>query len=172
MFLVSVYFDEKTEKWLQGYINNVAEKTGNSFMVDNKVPPHITIAAFETNDVMLVIEALKQISDQLVRGQLQWASIGSFSSVIFAQPVLNEYIHKLSRVVNECITQIDGVTISKMYQPFNWIPHTTIAKKLSKDEMQIAFRVMQNSFGMFSGEVVRIGVAKTKPYEDIICMEL
>ena len=56
--------------------------------------------------------------------------------------------------------------------PFNWIPHTTIGKKLSKEEMKIAFDVLQNSFGMFSGRVVKIGVAKTNPYEDIFSQEL
>ena len=49
MCLVSIYFDEKTNKTIQNYINQVAKKTGNTFMLDGKVPPHIIISAFETN---------------------------------------------------------------------------------------------------------------------------
>ena len=39
MYLVSIYFDENTNKKLQQYINKVAEQTGNTFMLDEKVPP-------------------------------------------------------------------------------------------------------------------------------------
>ena len=53
------------------------------------------------------------------------------------------------------------------YMPFQWLPHTTIAKKLSKEQMQTAFEVLQNSFGVFEGKVVRIGLAKPNPHRDI-----
>ena len=55
MYLISIYFDEKTENWIKKYIENVAVKTGNGFMLDNKVPPHITIASFVTDKIDEVI---------------------------------------------------------------------------------------------------------------------
>ncbi len=173
MYLVSIYFDEKTENWIRKYIESVAAKTGNRFMLDNKVQPHITIASFETDKIDEVIERLKGIRSKLERGQITWASVAAFfPSVIYLAPVLNEYLHNLSMIVTENIRSVSGVKLGKIYQPFNWIPHTTIGKKMSKEEMQIAFKVLQNSFGMFSGETVQIGVAKTNPYEDIIRWEL
>ena len=63
---------------------------------------------------------------------------------------------------------IENIKISPYYRPFQWLPHTTLGKKLSKDEMRAAFETLQNSFGMFSGEVVKIGLAKTNPYRDIM----
>ena len=39
MYLVSLYFDEKTNRRLKNYIEQVADKTGNTFMVDRNVPP-------------------------------------------------------------------------------------------------------------------------------------
>ena len=50
MYLVSLYFDEKTEEKIQSFINQVAEKTGNTFMVDGKVPPHMTVCEFATQE--------------------------------------------------------------------------------------------------------------------------
>ena len=66
------------------------------------------------------------------------------------------------------LAELEGVKISPYYRPFQWLPHTTIGKKLSKEEMKVAFEVLQNSFGMFSGDVVKIGLAKTNPYQDIV----
>lgn len=169
MYLVSIYFDEKANRRIQQYINQVAEKSGNRYMLDGNVPPHITISAFESRDEELVIANLQNLFSSLQRGKIQWATVGAFFPyVIYAAPVLNEYLHDLSQRVYDSLSQIEGVSISPFYRPFQWMPHTTIGKKLSKGEMQEAFQVLQNSFGMFEGEVVRIGLAKTNPYRDIV----
>ena len=75
MYLVSIYFDEKTNKHIQRYINKVAENTGNTFMLDGNVPPHITVSAFETQNETEVIQTLCEVVKQLRSGQLTWASV-------------------------------------------------------------------------------------------------
>ena len=173
MYLVSIYFDEKTNRRVQHYIDKVAEKTGNTFMLDGKVPPHITISAFETQDEAAAIESLERALARLRQGTLEWVSVGEFFPyVIFLIPVLNEYLHEMSVIVNDELSNTNGIKISPYYRPFQWLPHTTIAKKLSKEEMQIAFEVLQNSFGMFEGEGVKIGLAKPNPHRDIATWEL
>ena len=173
MYLISIYFDEKTNRRIQQYINKVAECTGNTFMLDGSVPPHITISAFETQNEKAVIEALERAVARLRQGTLEWVSVGEFFPyVIFLIPVLNEYLHEMSVIVNDELSNTNGIKISPYYRPFQWLPHTTIAKKLSKEEMQIAFEVLQNSFGMFEGEVVKIGLAKPNPHRDIATWEL
>ena len=89
MYLISAYFDDYTNKILSRYIEKIADFTGNKFMTDNHVPPHIT------------------------RG-----------------------------------------------------------KKLTKEQMQIAFTLMQESFMPFQGKITSIGLAKTNPHEDILTIEL
>lgn len=173
MYLVSIYFDEKTNKKFQKFINQVAQKTGNTFMLDGKVPPHITVSAFEALEEKQIIEALGHVATKLKKDTLQWVSVGQFFPyVLYITPVLNEYLHDMSVQISNTLSQIDGVKISPYYQPFQWLPHSTIGKTLTKEQMSIAFEVMQNSFGMFEGEVVRIGLAKPNPHRDIISWEL
>ena len=168
MYLISVYFDEKTNRRIQRYIDLVAEKTGNLFMTEGKIPPHMTISAFETQREEVALEALGRVSKRLGKGTLTWASTGQFFPyVIFLQPVLNAYLHNIAEVVSEELEGVDDIKISPFYQPFQWIPHVTIGKTLSKEEMQVAFEVLQNHFGVFEGTVVRIGLAKTNPHLDI-----
>ena len=78
MYLVSIYFDEKTNDIIKRHINQVAEHTGNTFMTDAKVPPHITISAFETREEGVAIEALERAVSQLTTGTITWASVGQF----------------------------------------------------------------------------------------------
>lgn len=173
MYLVSIYFDEKTNKKIQKFINQVAEKTGNTFMLDGNVPPHITVSAFEALKEEQVIEALHHVSTNLRKDSLHWVSVGQFFPyVLYITPVLNEYLHDMSVQISTALSKIDGVKISPYYQPFQWLPHSTIGKTLTKEQMRIAFEVMQSSFGIFEGEVVRIGLAKPNPHRDIISWEL
>lgn len=173
MYLVSIYFDEKTDKHIRGFIKQVAKKTGNTYMLDGNVPPHITIAAFEAQETEIVIKKLEQELQMFRKGKITWASVGIFLPyVIYLTPVLDQNLHNLSVAVNEVLKEIPDIKLRPNYQPFHWMPHTTIAKKLSPGEMRNAFEVLQNSFGMFSGEIVRIGLAKTNPYEELISWEL
>ena len=168
MYLVSIYFDDKTEDRIQNYINKVAINSMNNYMIDANVPPHITISAFEADDEEIVIDLLDKKIKSLQSGILQWVSIGVFNpNVIFLTPVLNEYLHNLSLSIYEGLKEVEGINISKYYLPLQWLPHTTIAKKLSQSQLLNAFETLQKSFSMFSGEVTRISLTKTNPYTEI-----
>lgn len=172
MYLVSLYFDPKTEKQIQSYIHDVAIMSGNAFMVDNRVPPHITVSAFDTLCEKDVVDALDIAISGVIQNKIEWVTVGTFPTVIFIQPVLNEYLHNLSVTIYDEINSIRDTKVSKYYKPFSWLPHATIAKQLSEEEMRKAFDVLQKSFGTFEGEVVRIELAKKNPYRVIASWEM
>ncbi len=168
MYLISIYFDESTNKRIRQHINQVAKASGNTYMIDEKVPVHITLSAIDTRNIEKVEQALEQMIHSLQRGTLQWVSIGAFlPHVLYLQPLQNHYLFELMNSIYDAVSTVEDVTVRKCYQPFCWVPHTTIAKKLSQEEMQAGFEVLQRSFGVFEGTVTRIGLAKTTPYTDI-----
>ena len=173
MYLVSVYFDEKTNRKIQQYIEKVAEKTGNTYMKDMEVPPHMTITAFEALDEEAAVQALRRAAIQLERGKVLWTAVGQFFPyVLYLTPVLNRYLHEMAVTVSEEFAKVEGVQFHTHYLPFQWQPHMTIGKKLSKEEMKIAFEVMQNSFSVTEGECIQIGLAKPNPHRDILVLDL
>ena len=173
MYLVSIYFDDQTNQQLQKLIHRVAEKTGNTFMLDNHVPPHITVAAMETRDEQQVIRAVEDCAKNLKQGAIRWVSAGAFfPQVLYVQPVLNEYLHCMSVELNEAIKNLPDTKVSPYYKPFGWLTHATIAKQLTKEQMQKAFVVLQNQFIPFEGKVVSIGIAKPNPHRDIALWKL
>lgn len=173
MYLISIYFDEKTDKQIRKLMAQVVEKTGNSFMLDNHVPPHITVAAIETRDENAAIEALKKCVQRLGQGKLRFISVGAFfPQVIYLEPVLNEYLHELACAINRAVKDLPDTIVSPYYQPFSWLPHVTLAKQLSEEQMLTAFETMQKRFTSFEGTVTRIGIAKTNPHRDLQVWEL
>ncbi len=111
MYLVSVYFDKTAEHILQRYINKIAEKTGNSFMTDNSVPPHMTISAIEARSEKSLLGAMDNLQNSL-------------------------------------------------------------GKTLTKEQMQMAFSVMQESFVPFEAAITEIGLARVNPHRDVVRWEL
>ena len=173
MYLISAYFDEHTNKIINRYMNRIAEKTGNTFMTDNSVPPHLTISSVEARNGELLIPHIEQLEDKLVRGKVQFVSVGMFFPyVMYLTPVLNGYLQQLSGQVYTAVRDIPEVNVSRVYQPMQWLPHITLGKKLSKEQMRIAFEIMQDGFAPFEGNITSIGLAKTNPHEDILKMEL
>lgn len=173
MYLVSIYFDEKTNRTIQNLIDKVAKKTGNDFLITGKVPPHITVAAFETKKEEEALVRLQAVAKDLEQGSLRWVSAGTFlPNVIFAMPVINAYLQNMMQTVYGQMEGMDKTIMNPFYQPYNWIPHTTIGKQLSKEQMQAAFAVLQEQFVPFEGTVTKIGLAKTNPYTELAMFEL
>lgn len=169
MYHISIYFDDKTNQKIHSYIKQIADKTGNTFMIDRNVPPHITISAFETKSEEDAIKRVETCAKILSQGEIYFATVGEFFPyVIYVSPVLNEYLHKMSVAIHTQITEIVDVSVSRFYQPHQWFPHVTVGKTLSQEEMRSAFEIMQNQFGDFKGTVTRIGLAKTNPYRNLV----
>lgn len=168
MYLVSVYFDDNTNKILQKLIEQVAKETGNTFMTDHKVPPHMTIMAIEARNVEVLKPAFMSLKGKIEQGNIQFVSIGQLLPyVMYATPVLNEYLQDLIGKVYEVYKDVDETAISKFYKPNSWLPHVTLGKTLDKEQMIKAFEVLQKNFSVFNAKVVEIGLAKVNPHEDV-----
>ena len=142
-------------------------------MIEAEVPPHLTICAFETRNEEAAKNALVKVVDRIRKGEIQWVSVGQFfPQVIFLTALQNEYLQTLAQITYEAVGEIEDVKVSPYYEPYGWLPHTTIAKQLSKEEMKTAFEILQNSFGIIRGQGIKIGLAKPNPHRDIINFDL
>ena len=173
MYLVSAYFDENTNKILSRHIEKIAEKTGNVFMTENHVPPHMTVSSVEARKGELLIPYVKKLEETLAEGSIQFVSVGMFFPyVMYVAPVLNAYLQDLQEQVFRAVCGAPEVTVSRFYRPMQWMPHITLGKKMTEEQMQMAFRVMQERFVPFEGKVTSVGLAKTNPHEDFLKIRL
>ena len=140
-------------------------------MTDNHVPPHLTIMSVEAREEKKLTEVMEQLERSLTKGQIQLVSVGVLLPyVLYAAPVLNLYLEDM--IEHDMVKHIPEVRMSRYYQPMQWLPHITLGKKLSKEQMQEAFSVMQELFMPMEVTVAEIGLAKTNPHQDLIRVEL
>ena len=173
MYLISVYFDERTNKNLQQYIDKIAKVTGNNFMIAHKVPPHMTISAIEARTAECLVPSFQSLRGNVKAGTIDVVTVGQMLPyVMYGGVVMNEYLVCLTKIIYDAFKDIPDTSISKYYQPMSWMPHITLGKTLDKEQMVKAFRVMQENFVPFSAEVERIGLARVNPHEDIVSLNL
>ena len=173
MYLISIYFDEKTTKKMQKLIDDISKETGNTFMIDGNIPPHITLLEFDTKDEKAAVEIFKENAIKLVQGNIMFAAIGVFKrQVIYVEPVLNEYLYNMSVNVYEMFNSIPDLKLSPYYQPFGWIPHMSLGKHLDMTQIVKAFEKVLENFEPFEGTVCKVGIAKTNPHRDLVNVEI
>ena len=169
MYLISAYFDAQSNKVLNRYIKQIAEKTENRFMLSHQVPPHMTVSQIEARSEEVLIAHFYKLQDELHKGSIEMASIGMMMPyVIYAMPVFNQYLLDLSMDVYCAFNQIDETKISKYYKPMSWIPHITLGKTLTNEQMLGAVSILQDGFVPMTAEITEIGLARVNPHEDIV----
>lgn len=172
MYLISAYFDKNTTEQLQEYICKIAEASGNNFMIDNNVPPHMTLTAIEARSIDVLVPTFENLNNKLHGGDISIISVGQFMpKVIYAAPYLNQYLFNLQKDICEAFVDIPETTISNYYKPLSWLPHITLAKTLNKDQIAHAIMCM-NDFKALDAQVVRIGLAKVNSHENVCNIEL
>ena len=142
-------------------------------MVDNKVPPHMTILSMEAPSEEALLQDFDRAMAELERGDIIIPSIGQLLPyVLFASPVMNDYLLDMQAQLIKTYSKVEGVSFSKYYCKNSWQPHITLGKTLDTEQMEKAFKYMQRHFSPLEGSIVRIGLARTNPHRDLIIKEL
>ncbi len=173
MYLISAYFDAKSSGELNRLIEGIAKVTGNTFMLSNKVPPHLTITAFDTKEEDFVVDSFLEISQGIKAGNILIPTIGQLLPyVLYAGIVPNNYLFNLQKVTVDEISEIQYTLLNRFYKPDSWLPHITLAKTLDEKQMRQAFDYVQKSFIPLEATITEIGLAKTNPHRDIVKVKL
>lgn len=160
-YAIVLYFDDKTNAILQDLIDKIAEATGNSYMTDNRIPPHITIGDLFGEQKPDISKLAKEIKS----AEITFDSIGCFEPYVFyIAPKMNGYLKSCNITSDEYI-KASGHEENELYSPDNWQPHITLATKLNSEQLQRAFSLTVPT--AFVGRTEEIALVKCNPYREI-----
>lgn len=166
-YAVILRFDEVTELKFLRLMDSIVMSGVNDYMLVNKVPPHVTVAAIESENLNQLTNIIEDISPNLMSGNLVWCSIGVFNpNVLFLAPVLNEYLIQACALVNKSLFKED-IKRTSNYLPYQWVPHTTLATNLTDQEINNAFLTVQKEFRPFSGKTTKVLLVQSIPFKII-----
>ena len=143
-YAVSLHFGREVNEIIYSAMKKIADQTGNSFMIENKVPPHITIGAFHAakEDERKLLGLVEDFAGEQEAGAVQFCEVGNFNSkVLFLRPEKNSFLAKINAELHDLLLPEFSKAENGYYLPDIWFPHTTLATGLNSSQFEKALKI-------------------------------
>ncbi len=173
MYHLSLYFDEKTNQKLSFLSKQIEEKLHQNYLEKHHIPFHLTVATYKEIEEDKFIEQANQLFTKETSQELYFVSIGCFQkSTLYLLPVYNEFLNQLILKLHQTFDEYVSISQKNRYLPYHFVPHVSISRKLSKQQTNEAFKILNHCFEPFHGKVTKIVLAKTNPYQEMKVWDL
>ncbi|NMH70001.1 2'-5' RNA ligase family protein (plasmid) [Cytobacillus spongiae] len=160
MYWVIALFDEKTEKVIEEIWKELTAKDISYYEEEiNDARPHITLGSYKELDKETYIQALETYYENKKKIDITFNTVGSFLNygTLFFSPTMTKELldfhsshHDFFRDFNESAVPL--------YLPGNWIPHCTLANKLSPDKLSKGFKHCLERGDTIKGKITGIAL--------------
>ncbi len=169
-YAIVIYFDEESEAAIRKIQEEVANATQNMYMVQNKVPPHITILYFYRDHHEDLLDDIKSFGKELIGLEIPISSIGIFNTnpaVVNIVPVMTNGLKKANADIHEKLS--DRITeFNPYYIEPNWVPHCAVGVKLSEEELRKAIDLTCKKFVPRVCKVRAVTLVKCNLYGEVL----
>lgn len=142
-YAVEFVFDEAS----QIKINKIRKLLSFSGVHDEAVKlNHISIADFETDDLSELKVKVKEFASTIKKFKICLATVGTFmtkENVLFLQPIMTDELMELHKKFLDSMKDFNGKA-NEYYNHNKWVPHCTIAIRLSDEELLKGFEVLKS----------------------------
>lgn len=172
-YAVVIYFDERTSEELRNLIGKVASYSGNPYMVETGIPPHVTIGLFSADNEIRLRGMIGEFIHEFSGGEVVFHEISAFEpQVLFLSPIKNEYLVTANRRLNEIMEGSFSPADHNHYLPEYWVPHLALAVKLEKEQMKAAKEAVASLILPIVAQVTKVALARCNPYKELAVWEL
>lgn len=171
-YAVSLHFPQEVNEIVISTVKSISEITGNSFIIENKIPPHITIGAFHASkqNEKKLLWLVEEFSKTQKAGLVQFKGIGNFNGkVLFLQPEKNGFLAKINAELHSLLLPEFEKAENGYYLPEIWFPHTTLATRLNQNQLEKAIKIAERIPLPFESKISEIAVYMCSPFEELKC---
>ena len=146
-------------------IERTATLSGNSYMLDINIPPHVTLGCFLSDEQSDLLEKVESFVKSVTPFEVTFHSIGAFEPyVLFASPVKDERLTQLNALLHESLLNSYEPAENANYLPDRWMPHCSLAVRLDAEQFAKAKAIESEIDLPFTARVTKIALAKCNPY--------
>lgn len=169
-YAVSLHFTQDVNEIILNTMSSISELTGNHFMIDNKVPPHVTIGAFhgakETEGKLIRI--VEEFTKTQGSGMVRFSEIGNFNQkVLFLKPEKDEFLTTINNELHKTILPEFEAGENGYYVPEIWFPHTTLATGLNQTQFSKALELAGKISLPLEAKIDNIGFYQCSPFLEL-----
>ena len=169
-YAVSLHFTQDVNDIISAATKEIAQLTGNTFMLDNKVPPHVTIGAFHADkqDESKLLQLVQDFAKTQAPGTIRFTTPGDFNQkVLFLKPQKDDYLTNINKALHQIMLPHFKEGENGYYLPDMWFPHTTLATRLNQTQFSQAFQIANKITLPLEAKVQDIGVYLCSPFAEL-----
>ena len=169
-YAVSLHFTPDVNDIITSAVKSIAEVTGNSFIIENKIPPHVTIGAFHATkaDEAKLIQMVEDFTKTQKAGTVQFTKIGNFNGkVLFLKPEKDGFLVQINEELHSILLPEFKKAENGYYLPEIWFPHTTLATRLNQSQFEKAAKITETIKLPLETEIKEIAVYQCSPFAEL-----
>ena len=173
-YAVTLYFDEQSQARLLEMMEDLCRAGVNRYMLDLGIRPHLTLAYWQDQQGIDVTDAIKRFAAEVKGTGVLFSSIGIFPTdpkVVYLSPVKDESLIKLhKRLYQNLSGRVENYV--QNYTPDYWVPHCTLATKLTEEEVLKAVKTLLKVKFPVKAMISRLELLKCQPKDGILACEV
>lgn len=169
-YAVSLHFTPDVNDIITSAVKSIAEVTGNNFIIENKIPPHVTIGAFHAKkkDEAKLIQIVEDFAQSQKTGIIRFTEIGNFNGkVLFLKPEKDGFLAQINADLHTVLLPEFEKAENGYYMPEIWFPHTTLATRLNQSQFEKAAKIAENIKLPLKTEITEIAVYQCSPFAEL-----
>lgn len=162
MYGIIAFFDNKTEEFLRQIWRELVDNSISFYSEESgDKRPHITIADYNKIDEEKFIDSMDEFYGSKEEVEITLSTLGTFlnSGTLFISPTLSKDLLDFHNGHHEYFKAYNDDPNS-FYLPSKWIPHCTIANRLSHEKLIEAFDFCSRKIGMIKATISEIALIK------------
>ncbi|MCP3738136.1 2'-5' RNA ligase family protein [Rossellomorea sp. BNER] len=160
MYGVIALFDERTEQMIKDIWRELSEKSISFYaeeVEDRK--PHITLASYKDLNCIEYIKQLDVFYENKSEIDITFNTIGTFlnSGALFFSPIVTKELLEFHSQYHKHFKGFND-NPNSLYLPNKWIPHCTLANRLSTENLSAAFNYCLTRNGTIYGKIKEVSL--------------
>ena len=174
-YAVSLHFSQKVNDIIISTLQAIADTTSNCFMIENKIPPHITIGAFHAarEEEAKLLQLVEGFAQGQKAGSVQFSEFGDFNGkVLFLKPEKNLFLSEINNALHNLLLPEFEKAENGYYLPDIWFPHTTLATRLNQNQFSAAKEIAKKISLPLEAPIEELAVYQCSPFLELKKIEL
>lgn len=173
-YAISLQFPQNVNQMISLAVKSIAVATGNTFIIEKNIPPHITLGAFHAlkNDESKLILMVEEFSKKQKASIIQFKEIENFKKkVLFLKPKKNAFLSQINSELHLLMLSEFEKAENGYYLPKVWLPHTTLATRLNKSQFEKALEIAEKIRLPLETCASEIVVYQCSPFKELKCLK-
>ena len=166
-YAVSLHFSQEVNEIIISTLHAIADETGTSFMIENKIPPHITIGAFHAarEEEAKLLQLVEEFARDQKAGSVQFSEVNG--KVLFLKPEKNNFLSDINKELHTLLLPDFEKAENGYYLPDIWFPHTTLATRLNQSQFSAAKEIAKKISLPLEAAIEELAVYQCSPFLEL-----